>query len=211
MHSPCKFHYATNSITSWWISISFGDFNKSLNLFSTLLGLPCTLVSYEFSSLTFSCTKSDLKSWFSSSWSIYNLCLRFSRSCCWVLLPELIRKGCGFAGCLWSSKCQNLWLGGCDNGYVPVEMSNDCQGRCPVSQYGTCHPFFTRFLCCKEGLSSVPLFLYPRIAVFIQVNDAPAWVQNRSDHLSADPNLRGRWILERIFSRLSLKDKWKRI
>lgn len=54
-------------------------------------------------------------------------------------------------GCFWISRCQNLWIGGCGNGYVPVETSNDCQGLCAMPQYPTCPPFFTRFQCCTEG------------------------------------------------------------
>lgn len=52
--------------------------------------------------------------------------------------------------CFWSSRCQNPWMGGCGKGYAPVETSNDCQGLCPMPEYGTCPPFFTRFQCCRE-------------------------------------------------------------
>lgn len=53
-------------------------------------------------------------------------------------------------GCFWNSRCQSLWMGGCGNGYVEAETSNDCQGLCASPQYGTCPPFFTRFQCCRE-------------------------------------------------------------
>lgn len=53
--------------------------------------------------------------------------------------------------CFWDSRCQNLWMGGCGNGYVAVQTSNDCQGLCAVQQYEACPLFFTRFQCCREG------------------------------------------------------------
>ncbi|KAG0555269.1 hypothetical protein KC19_12G157400 [Ceratodon purpureus] len=54
------------------------------------------------------------------------------------------------AGCFWDTRCQNLWMGGCGDGFVPVETSSDCQGLCSSPQYGACPLFFSRFQCCRE-------------------------------------------------------------
>lgn len=76
----------------------------------------------------------------------------FSRTCiALTLCVSLFFLQVSAKGCFWNSGCQNIWMGGCRPGFTQLETSNDCKGLCAEPHYPSCPPFFTRFLCCKEG------------------------------------------------------------